>query len=474
MKKVSVFSVKTYWILSAVVFIGAVANCWKKADHFDNAWFAEQSYWLLRDGWVRSELFRGLNHWEERIYVFHKLYIYTSALVMSVLGISSETCKVLSVLCSGLTAWLIWKTGRRESTEQAWLAVILFLGFGTLLRFNATNRPEPMVMALGMLSFVFLNRHRPTRYDVPLAALFAGMAALTHLNGLIYLAAGFVWLWVLTKPRKAFYFGIISGLVASLYFLDALADGRFDRLVEQFVNDPATQGNLGWKAKLAVMLGFHRFFFHSERESVLSALAVLSLIFFRKQLRLAQPLTLYTLCLVVSFWLLSKSDTDYYYLLLAPWLVMLTSQLLVHHLPEKSIGVQRFFRGLLLVYVAVFLLNAVKFTRQNITTPPTEPYNAMLASHMPKKHTNVIGPLSFFFGQMENYRIHGLPYFYFLNEKKPFTLNEFFEMARRQNVEYVISDNWNMTFEIPQDAPARIGTYVRVFRDEYRSIYARY
>lgn len=474
MKNHSVFSVKTYRILLAIVLTGAVATCWKKADHFDNAWFAEQAYWLLRDGWVRSELFRGLNHWEERIYVFHKLYIYASALVMALLGISSETCKVLSVLCSALTAWLIWKTCRREVTEQAWLAVILFLGFGTLLRFNATNRPEPMVMALGMLSFVCLDRRRPTRYDLPLAGLFAGMAALTHLNGLIYLAAGFVWLWVLTNWRRAFYFGIVGGLVASLYFLDVLVDGRFDRLVDQFVNDPATQGNLGWKAKLEVMLGFHRFFFHSERESILSALAVLSLLFFRNRLRLTQPLTLYTLCLVVSFWLLSKSDTDYYYLLLAPWMVMLTSRLLVNYLPEKSIGIQRFFRGLLLVYGAIFLLNVVKFVQQNVTTPRPEPYNAMLASHMPKKHTNVIGPLSFFFGQMENYHLHGLPFFYFLNEKKPFTLAEFFEMARRQNVEYVISDNWNMTVEIPQDAPERIGAYVRVFRDEYRSIYARY
>ncbi len=63
----------TVFKVSLLLLIGALlVTCCYRTEHFDDAWFAEQSYWLVKDGWVRSELFRGMNGWEDRIYVVRR------------------------------------------------------------------------------------------------------------------------------------------------------------------------------------------------------------------------------------------------------------------------------------------------------------------------------------------------------------------------------------------------------------------
>ncbi|WP_288426093.1 glycosyltransferase family 39 protein [uncultured Spirosoma sp.] len=450
-----------------------VISCYQRTEHFDDAWFAEQSYWLVRDGWVRSELFRGLNGWEDRIYVFHKLYIYASALVMSLIGFSLPASKLLTTLCALTTGYLIWRYNQRSSALEQWLALLLYAGCGIVIQYIAVNRPEMMCALLGFSSYYVLSQRTNQATGRPgLAGLLAGMAALTHLNGLIYVAAGLVWLLVRDGLRPAIRFAIVSGLTLSLYTVDALWDGQISLMISQFIHDPATQANFSLADKWRIMLDYHQLFFHGYAEVPLSVLVLLCLLAGGQSARLSNPTMLYLLVLVVSFWLLTKSNFDFYYILFAPWLALVAANVLTDSRADRPRWQRRAGVAVVVAYYGLALFTVEQVLVENRTVPYMPHYNAMLAQHMPRKHTRIIAPIGFFFDQMETYHIHGLSYYSARHGHA--SLAEFFQLADQQQATYVVSDGYeNASYVIPLNAPERVGAYKRIFRDQMTSIYER-
>jgi hypothetical protein len=465
------FTSSTLKISLLVLLAALFFTCYHRTEHFDDAWFAEQSYWLVQDGWVRSELFRGLNGWEDRIYVFHKLFIYAEALVMSVIGFSLPASKILTTLCALIAGYLLWIYNQRAPKQQQLLGVILFFGCGTVIRYFSINRPEIMCMMLGLGSYLALDRSTNKPPNTLLAGGLAGLAALTHLNGLIYLVAGAVWLLVKTDWRSTGWFCLAGSLTLGLYGLDALADTRFDALLNQFIHDPATQSNFKLSDKLHVMLNYHQLFFHSHGEVPLSVLVLLCLLSCRRAVSLSEPILLYLTLLVVSFWLLTKSNFDFYYILFVPWMVLLAANYLTVYLPTTPAW-QRAGKLVLIGYYCFSLFSIGKVLEENYITPYVPVYNELLSQHMPERQTKIIAPISFFFGQIGNYRIHGLSYYSARHSHA--SLNEFFRLAAQENVKYVVSDGYKTAgYVIPLDAPDQIGSYKRIFRDTMTSIYER-
>lgn len=470
------FSIRTYQIVLLVLMTLLGISCYHRAIHFDEAWFAEQAYWLIQSGHVRSEIFEGYNGWEQQIYVFHKLFIYTEAALMRVLSVSLASSRVLPFVCGLGTAALIWQYCRRFSCATQWLSLLLFFGCGLLIRYFAINRPEIMYTMLGLACYLMLDREPGKPQQPALAGLFAGMAALTHLNGLIYLAAGGLWLLTRKEWRGSLIFGVVGGLTLSLYGLDALLNGEFAQLEGQFLHDPATQANFQWKEKLRVMINYQQLFFHSHREVPLTVLTLLGLLRLRNiSGECEKRIVLYLGLLFIMFLLLTKGHSDFYFLLFVPWMVILVAHAATHPLVEWSKWQRRAGRLLLVGYLGGSLFVFWQELAKNRSTPYAPSYNAMLAEHMPRKHSLVIAPLSFFFGQMERYQIRGLTT-YFLREKSEgkIPLTRFFAEAHQKRVEYIISDEeTNASYFIPMDAPDEIGGYRRVFQDESTSIYAR-
>jgi|GEM_PF-967035 len=448
-------------------------SCYQRTEHFDDAWFAEQSYWLVRDGWVRSELFRGLNGWENRIYVFHKLYIYTSGLVMGLIGFSLPASKLLTTLCALTTGYLIWRYNRHSSKLAQWLALLLYAGCGIVIQYVAVNRPEMMCMLLGFSSYYVLSQQADHSGGRPgLAGLLAGMAALTHLNGLIYMAAGLGWLLVRDGIRPAVWFAIVSGLTLSTYVADALWDGHIALMINQFIHDPATQANFSLTDKWRMMLDYHQLFFHGYAEVPLSVLVILCLLAGGQSARLRNPTVLYLLLLVVSFWLLTKSNFDFYYILFVPWLALIVAKILADGRTTKPVWQRRAGVAMVAAYYGLSLFTVEQVLVENRTVPYMPHYNARLARYMPRKHTTVIAPIGFFFDQMETYHIHGLSYY--SARHGHVSLAEFFQLADQQQAAYVVSDGYeNASYVIPLTAPERIGAYKRIFRDQMTSIYER-
>jgi hypothetical protein len=155
--KFVLFPIRIYQTAIGLLFIGLLITFFHRAEYYDEAWFAEQSFWLIRDGQVRSELFRGYNGWENGIYVFHKLFVYAGALIMSITGVTVSTSKLVSILFGLICGYLVWLYGRNTSREQQWLSILLYFGCGTLIRYISVNRPETMCMALGFASYLALD-----------------------------------------------------------------------------------------------------------------------------------------------------------------------------------------------------------------------------------------------------------------------------------------------------------------------------
>lgn len=467
---IQLFSSLTYKIAFFLLVVAVLVTCYHRTEHFDDAWFAEQSYWLVQDGLVRSEMFRGFNGWENRIYVFHKLFIYAGALIMSVFGFSLPVSKLLTTLCALLGGYLLWHYNRRSTRQEQWLAITLYFGCGTIIRYFSINRPEMMCMVLGLGSYLALDRHKDYSSRPVVGGILAGLAALTHLNGVIYLVAGTLWLLVRQGWRPSVLFSLAGAATLSIYGIDAFLDNQFSTLIEQFVHDPATQSNFKLVDKGMVMLNYHQLFFHSHGEVPLSILVLLCLLVFARKASLAQPILFYLTLLFFSFWVLTKSNFDFYYILFVPWLSLLAANYLSVYLATLPIWQQRVGRGFLVVYYCFSLFSIGKVLQENYTTPYVPYYNQKLARHMPSKQSKIIAPISFFFGQMGDYKIHGLSYYSALHSNA--SLNEFFDLAAQEGAKYVVSDAYKTAgYVIPIDAPGRIGEYKLIFRDKMTSIY---
>ncbi|MBC6612568.1 glycosyltransferase family 39 protein [Hymenobacter sp. BT507] len=467
---------KYYALLLLVLLVGFAATLYHRIVHFDDAWCTEQSYWLLKDGIVRSELFRGYNYWHERLYVFHKAFVYVQVPVLYLFGPTIWAARTVPMLFTavGLVLLLVYFRGR---AAQQWLAALFYVGCGCLWTFGVDNRPETMVAACGFASFLLLQQHSARTRWVVVAGAFAGLAALTHLNGTIYIAAGCAWLAGQGHWKKAVWFGLAGGIVLSLYVADALWDNQLNRLLYQFSHDHAAQGNFNWAKKMHVMRRYDQIFFHSSGEvplTVLFLLTVLVLTLRPATRRLLTPTMQYLLWLLGIFWLLTKNTNVYYYLLFVPILIVVVTELLAAATPHLA----RWQRLALLVVLCLYPLGAavrtVELVIENQREPSIMDTNRTLAQYMPRKGAKVIAPIDFFFGQMPHYRVRSLTYYQLIAPDNPPPLTTFFRRAAQDSVRYIICDyrQKNQVYHIPSDAPAQIGAYRRVYQDAWRGIYA--
>lgn len=474
-----------YGALALVVGLFA-STLYPRVVHFDDAWLAEQAYSLRRDGYVHSELFRGLNGWEKQLFVFHKGYAYALALTMSGLGESLWAVKTTSLLFVGAGLLLLLRYFRGQA-EARWLAAVLYLGCGAVVTFGFTGRPEALVMCCGLASYVVLARApealRPGWGAVVLAGALAGLAALAHLNGLIYLAAGA--LWLLNTPggwRRALGFGLAGTVVTALYLADAAVAGQLPVLAQQFLHDPVNQANLSLAAKLGVMFEFPTMFFHSDAELAITLVLLLSMLLtagHQPSRRGLSPALRYLLLLLGLFWLLTKSATVYYLVLFVPFFVIVGVEAALGATATLPVWRLRLLLLVLGLYPLASLARARYLWHENATYPQPEVENRRLAAHMPCHHRKVIAPIDFIFGEFDHYRIHSLTYYYFVsNDGQPdsrLPLATFFARAAADSVAYVVADyrTFNMVYHIPPDAPAQIGAYRRTYQTPWYGLYER-
>ncbi len=476
-----------YYAAVAAVATLLLSTLPNRAAHFDDAWNAELAYWLVKDGYPRSELFRSIGDGsEQHAYVFHKAFTYFQAGLMRGLGFNLYAAKAPGLIFSAVGLGLLLCAFRGPGRGEArWLAAFLYLGCGALVSAAFIGRPEPLAMSAGLASFLLLRGARGRVRCLIGAGALGGLAGLAHLHGLIFLMAGGLWLLVRrTRWTGVLAFGAAGTLAVALYPLDAVLNHQLPMLFYQFSHAPVTQASQhGW-AKLATLLDYQEVYFHSEGEAALTVLllAVVALAWGhrprpRQLLRFTETQQ-YVLLLVLSFWVLCARAAGYYFLLVLPFFIIAAVKLILGAWPRLVPGRRLALRVLLGLYPLGAGVRAYYLWREKQDAPWPATENARLARYMPRQGSVAVVPLDFFFDEIGHYRLRGLTAYAMRNRDQyhdTLSVVGFFALAARDSAQYVVTDHSsrNDAYPVPANAPARIGRYVRVYQDQWHSVYRR-
>ncbi|GAB3898452.1 hypothetical protein GCM10028803_17900 [Larkinella knui] len=369
----------------------------------DDAWFAEQAYWLQKIGIIRSNFFSGLLGWDNQILVSHKLFLLVGASFIKLFGYQLPVVQFVGFLSFCIfIGEVVFYLYRKEKAIYSWyLLALLILIFSNrlLIKMSFENRPEIMLAALGFGSFLVLQNEKPSLWKAMWAGLLAGLALLVHLNGVIYLLAGLGSLLYLRHYKPAITFAFAGGLTGLLYFMDVfLATDGFNVWYHQFRHDPATQNAFGLYSKLVVMLTYPRLFFYSPEEIALSLLLVF-LLWSQRSVIKAVPLGLkvYSFFLFFSFWLITKKNSGLYCVLFMPFMFALVYEL-YRSRPFITVGL----KIVLSLYFIIGLYGTIEIIIKNFTTEYLPVSYKNLRKSIPTAKTGLV-PLTFFFNEYEQY-----------------------------------------------------------------------
>lgn len=392
----------TLSILVPILMLLTFFSYYKRFPTGDDAWFAEESYWLLHDGVIRSEFFRGLLGWEKQLFVSHKLFLSFGSIMMWLGGNSLYVLKLTSLLFLGLLVFLFKNYISQRQLEKSSLYIALFLLFSNtlIIKMSFEYRPEVMMMTLGFASYLLIQYQK--KYLIALGGVLAGMALLCHLNGVIYIIAGFFMLFLSEKKTNALVFGVFATLTSAFYFYDIIQANGFDTWLYQFRNDPATQNAFGLMDKLKVMVSFPSIFFKSPQEMAISMLLIAFCWTFKKRLsELPRNLTVYSIVLIVSFWLITKRATGLYEMLFIPTMMAIIIELFsfVENKPQTKLSKPILFG--FLVYFIIGMVGVIQLIYKINSKPYLPEKYATLRKYIPQKSVGLV-PIQFFFNEYEN------------------------------------------------------------------------
>jgi len=484
------FAPRVLRVVCIVAALVAIATLVGRPPAYDDAWFAEQAWFVANEGRLRSELFRGMLGWEDWVYITQKAGVWLAALFVRVLGLvplAAQLPGLLYALACGavLATWL--RRVRPGDRTTLYVAGAMLLGNGAFVDFAFLVRPEPMLAALALASFavldgVFVARWRPWP-RAALAGVLAGASVLFHLNGAMIMAAGGVYLLVRRRWRAAVVYSVAALAVASLYALDAVVRHDLPQLLKQFRFDPATAGSTSLHDKLATIADVHKIFLHGPAQIAIAVSIALAAIACRRvwprgsdAAKAPRALLLYTAALAGSFVVLLNRPAHMYALLLCPFGVALFALL---HERVRVDGSASMRRTVALVFTASVLAglgHGVRLVIDNAAARDELQHNRDIASWLPKKHVAVLAPLHFVYGQLQDFRVMGLAKYAFFDREagRAWDLQRVADDAARHDVEYIVFERRRGYFNFdPPEYPERVGGYVRFVDEPPLTVYQR-
>ena len=424
-------------------------SLYQRAPDEDEAVIAGHSYFFDKLGYVKSDLYggylEGQNAWEIRQYAYHKFFVLTGALFMNIFGVSIYSFKLVSLIFSILFLVILYRYLKKFTRD---FSIPFYLLTSSILIFNYfffdhsfKFRPEIMVMCLGFISFYFLETglNRKTRYYFLLAGMFAGLAAFTHLNGLIYSFAGMLLLIMKRDYRNFFLFIIPAGAFSMLYLFDIHSTKEFEALVYQFKTDP----NVFDKVPFYIgLLDEHMRFFHSPAEVAFSLIFIFSLVINFKSLRENQPdLLLYLLFLVIGLAILAHGKSSKYLINYMPYMSIIIT-LGYREIGQQKTGIKLAGGFLMMTFILIHGFYNIQIIRQKIDISK---HNMLIADYIKDKNAKISAPSVFVFNEIANYKtIRGEiawdHHYYAFHHGETKSLESYFAFASQNGDNYIIID----------------------------------
>jgi len=388
--------------------------------HGDEAAFAEIAYWQASEGHPRSELFRGLLGYEDRILLCHKLWEALGALVILLFGFGLWPLRVLSLLATAGIMYLLWGhfcggTGRAAHgsgpDRLGFLIAVAFLLLAPLtFKFAKFYRPEMMQAALGLGSFIALRHtlHRRASRLALLAGALAGVATLVHLNGVVYAVAGFGLLVARCRWREASLFTLAAAAVCALFFYDIVGNPQL--FWWQWVADPTFgESERTIAGTIIKLFEEHKRLF--RKPEIIFSSALFFAAYFTSigyQRRQQGNFLLYVVFLIIALGALAPAKTTPYAILLFPFFAVgigRTGGAVI----RGDLAVPRWLRTALALCTVAFIGHSIAAAAINAFTDKHNwvEDNRRIAESLPAG-AKVLAPLDFVFNDVDRFQIAGL------------------------------------------------------------------
>lgn len=425
----------------------AVLSLYQREIGTDDAWFAEQSYWFAKKGHVRSELFYGLNQFQDRHLAYHRLHVWQGALAYHLFGWSAYVFKSIMLVYLAiflLASYLFIKryqifTNRREY----YLFYTFVFSYSIMVFLFFTNRPDITIMTFGFLSFCLLysDIQRGALFKPVLAGAFAGLAVLTHLNGLVFMVAGAVILLMARQYRSFWFFSVAGTLVSMLYFIIINDMADLHLYLQQMKNNPAlSEKDFSIWGSILKLLSAYKAYFHKGSDASYTLLFVAVFWWQRRRIFADETLRIifiYFITIAITLAMISPGFKSLYLVYHAPYAFLLLA-ILYKHVFEQSAGVQRTFVVLLSLY---FLTQWGEITLLiNKRTPGMAAMHANVSQSLGlHKGDRIVAPIVFVFNEMDKYTIQSFYLYRALAGQRLFELTkDFFRVASEDKRKYLI------------------------------------
>lgn len=425
-----------YRRLALVGLLAFLATLYRRAIHFDDPWFMDQAWFIATEGKLRTQLFAHFLGWDQWIYVSQKAHVCFTALFVALLGPTASAARVPALFYGAALLVAVGLYARRSlAKETVWLCFALIVIHRSFASAAFICRGDLAVAALGFGSFVALTRDRPR-----LAGALAGLSPVFHLNGVVFVVAGFlVLVWRDRSLKRAWGYGVVAASAASVVVWDALFRGELSVLLYQFQNDPAAGGSRSLAAKLANIAIVHQLFFHTAVHAALTVWVILSLVLIHLRGAAARVekdalLVPYFVSLALSFILLLNRVTVHYYVLFLPFFAVIVVS--AHKLPS------RIWRFVGLAFVIVALGANAEMIKANLDAVDISARTDMVLASLETPPRRLIGPSTMLIDHAGDYELTSLFTYQLFDPRRgsPWTLDGLFDDAAVREVDYVIFD----------------------------------
>lgn len=442
-------------VLVSLLILGAFAffaSMWNRFVYIDDAFFGEQSFWLAKDGVVKVPSLIDFLGCDNQMFTYHKLNIAVGAVLIKLFGWGIAPLRTITLLFYvGLLFFIFnyYKSEKATFTNKHMLVAFFTLGFTPQIYLLAyTFRPEVWVTFFGFVSYFYLNqfiKENNTRLAI-VSGIFAGLAFLTHLNGLIFPVAGFVVLIFQKKYKPLLLFSIASIFICSFYLWDLWQEHHVATWLYQLKNWPNNNSPNYFKGDiLSFFYGVvvklseeHQRFFWGYKVWAISGFFILSFAFnFKYLYNQHRVLFTYIIVLIITQNIAGSQIAERYLLYYYPFFAIVIAIDLVKILNEKA-RIRKILYMLLLALQIVCIGKVfeyiIKENKYTIT------YNNATLAKIPDKQALILVPYEMFFNGLHNYNLASYKGFEYYQVKlnHNLTQKELFDRAAAFKIKYIV------------------------------------
>ncbi|MEW5873696.1 MAG: glycosyltransferase family 39 protein [Candidatus Zixiibacteriota bacterium] len=382
--------------------------------HGDEAAFAEFAWFQSQDGYVHTELFRGLLEYETRVLLYHKLFIWLGAGMVSLFGYGIWPLRALSLLSTLALALLPWRFVRGQDSGTRTLTVLAAMTFVLLapltFKFAKFYRPEMMQAVTGLALYFALERGvRDDRMALyVLAGFAAGTSVLMHLNGVVYVIAGATVLLLRRRWKGTLAYGAAAAIAVSPFFFEII--GRFDLFWLQYNFDPTFGENERTVAgTLLKLVEEHKRLFRSPEIIFSTVLFITALIAnVRSEGWRRRDFHVLTFASMVALGALAPAKTTPYAILLFPFWAIEVGHW-IGRLPVTWRSTPALFRSACGIVIAAFVVHSLVADSVNALSDKQDwiGENTRALAVVPEG-ARILGPLDLVLDELPDRQIAGL------------------------------------------------------------------